>query len=683
MPGQSRQLAAIMFTDIVGYTALMGDDEQKAFDLLNKNRELQKPLIEKYGGRWIKELGDGVMASFSTATDAVQCSIAIQQSCNTISNLKLRIGIHLGDVVFENDDVFGDGVNIAARIQAIAPVGGIYISEAVYNNISNKKEINTKFVRAEILKNVKEPIKIYEISLAAASGQTKGENRNLNKIANRIWGKSFRSIMYWIFPALILIIGLVIFFNKEKLVPENIVIPALAVLPFSNESGNPDIEYLSDGMTEMLISNLSQLPNLKVKARTSVFRYKGKEVSVQQIGRELKVKAILSGRVVQRGQDLLLSLWLVDTDTEENVWSKQYNRKMSDLITLQSEIAKDVADNLKIKLSGADEQQLNKQYTADVEAYQLDLKGRFFWNRRTEEGLRKGIEYFEQAMSRDPGYSLAYVGLADSYNLLGFYGFLPPKEAFPKAKAAARQALALNEKLAEAHNSLAYAVLYYDWDFMTAEKEFTRAIELNPKYPIAHQWYGNLLTATGRWEEAIQEFKRAQELDPLSLVITAVPAWTYYYARQYDRGVEPCLKAIEMDENFALAHDWLGQVYERKGMYEKAIAAFKKGLTILSNDPETAALLAHAYAVSGNKREAQVILDDLLEHLSRRYVSPYHIATVYVGLGNKVRALKWLETAFNDRQNMLILLKHDPRMDNLRSDPRFGELLRRIAKPVD
>ncbi len=683
MPGQSRQLAAIMFTDIVGYTALMGDDEQKAFDLLNKNRELQKPLIEKYGGRWIKELGDGVMASFSTATDAVQCSIAIQQSCNTISNLKLRIGIHLGDVVFENDDVFGDGVNIAARIQAIAPVGGIYISEAVYNNISNKKEINTKFVRAEILKNVKEPIKIYEISLAAASGQTKGENRNLNKIANRIWGKSFRSIMYWIFPALILIIGLVIFFNKEKLVPENIVIPALAVLPFSNESGNPDIEYLSDGMTEMLISNLSQLPNLKVKARTSVFRYKGKEVSVQQIGRELKVKAILSGRVVQRGQDLLLSLWLVDTDTEENVWSKQYNRKMSDLITLQSEIAKDVADNLKIKLSGADEQQLNKQYTADVEAYQLDLKGRFFWNRRTEEGLRKGIEYFEQAMSRDPGYSLAYVGLADSYNLLGFYGFLPPKEAFPKAKAAARQALALNEKLAEAHNSLAYAVLYYDWDFMTAEKEFTRAIELNPKYPIAHQWYGNLLTATGRWEEAIQEFKRAQELDPLSLVITAVPAWTYYYARQYDRGVEPCLKAIEMDENFALAHDWLGQVYERKGMYEKAIAAFKKGLTILSNDPETAALLAHAYAVSGNKREAQVILDDLLEHLSQRYVSPYHIATVYVGLGNKVRALKWLETAFNDRQNMLILLKHDPRMDNLRSDPRFGELLRRIAKPVD
>jgi tetratricopeptide (TPR) repeat protein len=346
-------------------------------------------------------------------------------------------------------------------------------------------------------------------------------------------------------------------------------------------------------------------------------------------------------------------------------------------------LQKDVADNLKIKLSGADEQQLNKQYTADVEAYQLDLKGRFFWNRRTEEGLRKGIKYFEQAITKDPGYSLAYVGLADTYNVLGFYGFLPPKEAFPKAKAAARQALALNEKLAEAHNSLAYAVLYYDWDFMTAEKEFTRAIELNPKYPIAHQWYGNLLTATGRWEEAIQEFKRAQELDPLSLVITAVPAWTYYYARQYDRGVEPCLKAIEMDENFALAHDWLGQVYERKGMYEKAIAAFKKGLTILSNDPETAALLAHAYAVSGNKREAQVILDDLLEHLSQRYVSPYHIATVYVGLGNKVRALKWLETAFNDRQNMLILLKHDPRMDNLRSDPRFGELLRRIAKPVD
>jgi TolB-like protein/Tfp pilus assembly protein PilF len=674
-----RSLAAIMFTDIVGYTALMGNDEKKAFEILRKNRQLQKPIIEQHGGTWIKELGDGVLASFNTISEAVQAAIKIQEACNQAKEFALRIGIHQGEVIFEGQDVFGDAVNMASRIQAIASVNGIYVSEAVRNELTNKTDIQTRFVKLEKLKNVKEPVRIYEIGLSPSSEPIKGGNGTLKRITEKIYAKSFR--WYWILPIIILTICFVFLFNKEKLVPASTDIPALAVLPFNNESGNSDIEYLTDGMTETLISNLSQLPNLKVKARTSVFQYKRKEINVQKIGQELNVKTILSGRVVQRGQQLLLSLWLVDTETEENVWSKQYTREVSDLLTLQSEIAKDVADNLKIKLSGADEQQLKKHFTADVEAYKLYLKGRFFWNRRTEEGLRKAIEYFEQAMAKDPGYSLAFVGLADAYNVLGFYGFLPPKEAFPKAKAAAKQALALDEKLAEAHTSLAYAVLYYDWDLATAENEFTRAIALNPTYPIAHQWYGNLLTAMGRWEEAIQAFKRAQELDPLSLVITAVPAWTYYYARQYDRAIEPCVKAIEMDENFALAHVWLGQVYERKAMYEKAIAAFKKGLAISGNDPEIAALLAHVYSVYGNKQEAQAILDKLLKRSGQTYVSPYHIATVYIGLGEKDQALKWLETAFNDRQQTLILLKHDSRMDKLHSDPQFQDLLRRIALP--
>ncbi len=679
---QTRQLAAIMFTDIVGYTALMGEDEQKAFQILQKNRELQKPIIETYNGRWIKELGDGIMASFTTVSEAVNAAKEIQKQCLKSGEFSLRIGIHVGEIVFEGEDVFGDAVNIAARIQAIAPVGGIFVSEAVHYAVANKPDIKSSFVKTEILKNVKEPANIYEIIFDQLKLPTTGRNPTNKKITTVIKKKITVPVVASIIGALVLLIAVVVFFNKEKngITPD---VQTLAVLPFINESGNADLEYLSDGMTETLISNLSQLPKVKVKARTSVFRYKGKAINVQQIGKELIVKSILSGRVLQRGQDLLVSLWLVDTNTEENVWSKQYNKKMTDLITLQSEIAKDVAENLKIELSGTDENQLNKQQTSDVEAFQLDLKGRFFWNKRTEEGLRKGVEYFEQAIAKDPGYPLAYVGLADSYNIIGFYNFLPPKEAFPKAKAAARQALVLDEKLSEAHNSLAYVLLYYDWDFAAAEEEFKRAIELNPRYAVAHQWYANLLTAMGRWDEAIQQFKRSQELDVLSPVITAVPAWTYYYARQYDRAIQPCLKAIEMDANLALAYNWLGQAYERKGMYEKAIAQFKEGLRISPDDFNLKALLAHVYAASGNKREAQVNLNDLLESGSKRYVSPYHLATIYTSLGDKDNAIKWLETSLNNRQHILIFLKYDSRMDDLRSDPRFTFLLQRISRLRD
>jgi TolB-like protein/Tfp pilus assembly protein PilF len=452
-------------------------------------------------------------------------------------------------------------------------------------------------------------------------------------------------------------------------------------MPFVNESGNADVEYLSDGMTESLINSLSQLPKLNVKARSSVFRYKGKDVEPQDIAAKLSVQALLNGRVIQRGDGLTLYLSLVDAYNGNLIWGEQYNRKLTDLVALQQEIARDVSNKLRVKLSSAEQQKLSQNHTENFEAYHLYLKGRFFWNRRTEEGLRKGLGYFEQALLEDPQYALAYIGLADSYNVLGFYSYLSPKESFLKAKVAAEKALKLNEELSEAHSSLAYAMLYYDWDFASAEREFRRAIELNPNYPIAHQWYGNLLTAMGRWDEALQEFKRAQELDPLSLVITAVPGWTYYYARQYDKAVEFCHKAIEMDRNFALAHDWLGQAYERKGMYEEAISEFKEALSLSGQSPEITALLAHAYAVSGNKRQAQAILDDMIELSQGRYVPPYHIATIYVGLGDKNQAFKWLNVAYNDRQNILVFLKHDARLDNLRDDPRYQDLLRRIGLP--
>ncbi|MDQ3845738.1 MAG: adenylate/guanylate cyclase domain-containing protein, partial [Bacteroidota bacterium] len=392
----SRQLAAIMFTDIVGYTALMGEDEQRAFELLRKNRQLQRPLIEQYKGQWIKELGDGVLASFPTVTDAVLCATEIQRVCNESGDYKLRIGIHLGEVVFEDGDVFGDGVNIASRLQALAPVGGIWISETVHHNVFNKKEIRTRFVREEVLKNVKEPVRIYEITTGeAAIPLDQSHSFKHSSPAKRPLSTARKnSKPLYIITAivfLLVIAGLSYWFYINQ---NSKQIQSIAVLPFVNESHNTDLEYLSDGITETLINALAQLPNLNVKARSSVFRYKGKETDEKTIGKELNVQAVLRGRVVQRSDALTLYLALVDAATNNQIWGEEYNRKTTDLVALQSEITRDVTNKLRVKLSGAEEQKLAKNYTANSEAYQLYLKGRFHFNKRTAKDIDKSIEYY-------------------------------------------------------------------------------------------------------------------------------------------------------------------------------------------------------------------------------------------------------------------------------------------------
>lgn len=341
-------------------------------------------------------------------------------------------------------------------------------------------------------------------------------------------------------------------------------VESIAVLPFQNEGGNPDVEYLSDGMTESLINSLSQLPKLNVKARTSVFRYKGKEVEPHQVGSDLNVQAILSGRVVQRGDDLTLYLSLVDGRNGNQLWGEQYNRKLTNLVTLQNEIARDVANKLRTRLSGTDEQKLAKNYTENEEAYQLYLKGRYFWNKRTGDDINKSIEYFNQAIAKDPNYALAYTGLADSYVILPSYTPTRGKEAYPKAQVAATKALELNDKLAEAYTALAYIREFFDWDFVNAERDFKRSIELNANYPTARQWYGEYLSAMGRHGEAIVQIKRAQELDPLSLIINRELGTAFSFAGQYDQAIEQLRKTLDMDSSFVPAHHELGWAYTQK-----------------------------------------------------------------------------------------------------------------------
>ncbi len=457
-------------------------------------------------------------------------------------------------------------------------------------------------------------------------------------------------------------------------------IESIAVLPFANESSNADNEYLSDGMTETLISSLSQLPNLSVKARSSVFRYKGKEINPQQIGKELNVQAVLNGRVIQRGQDLTLYIELMDATTEKVLWGEQYNRKQTDLVSLQSEIARDVSQKLRQRLTKSEEQSVTRSYTENVEAYQLYLKGEYFRNKFTREDLQKSIEYYNQAIEKDPNYALAYTGLAAAYVQMG-NTYLSPNETYPKAKAYAAKALAIDDTLAEAHTGMGGVKALYDWEWATAERELKRAQSLNPNYADAHQLYGGyVLTATGRLDEAKAEMKRAQELDPLSLIITADVGNAFYYARQYDEAIEQYKKALDLDPRFFITYLWLGAAYEQKKMYSQAIAELQKGLAFVRH-PQLISSLGHVYAVAGQRAEAQQLLEELQEMSKQSYINPYLIALIYVGLGEKEQAFTWLEKAYQERFFFLIWLKVEPRFDPLRDDPRFQDLIRRVGLP--
>ncbi len=460
---------------------------------------------------------------------------------------------------------------------------------------------------------------------------------------------------------------------------ENRQIRSVAVLPFVSESGDSENEYLSDGLTELFINRLSQLPDLTVKARNSVFQYKGKQLNTQSVGSELAVQAILLGRISRRNDELKLNLELVDCRTGNQIWGEQYNYKTNALIRFQSEIVQDVANKLRSRLSNKDEQKINKIYTQNAEAYLDFLRGRFYWNKRTAKDLQKSVEYYEKAVALDPNFALAYAGLADSYVLFSGYAVGTPQESFPKAKQAAQTAIRLDDSLAEAHTSLSYVLFNYDWDFEASEKEIRRAIELNPNYSTAFHWYGNAnLLALGKLDESIESVRRAHELDPLSLIINADLATAYLYAGQYEKAVEQYKKTIELDENFAYAHSYLGRTYMMMREYESAAKEYEKAFA-LSRDPRVIMLFACNYSKMGKPDEALKKIEELKIISQEKYVSPYYFALAYTSLGDKNKAFEWLEKAFAAREGRMTLIKADPLLDNLHSDARFKDLLKRVG----
>ncbi|HEY6806525.1 MAG TPA: winged helix-turn-helix domain-containing protein [Pyrinomonadaceae bacterium] len=446
-------------------------------------------------------------------------------------------------------------------------------------------------------------------------------------------------------------------------------IQSIAVLPFVDEAGDADSEYINDKIAESLINSLSKIPQLRVVPRSVVAGYKGKQIDPRQVGKDLNVRAVVTGRMRKHGDIISIQADLIDLDNVAQLWGQNYEHKLSDVILVQEDISRDIFENLRLKLNVEEKKQL--------EAYRLYLKGRNSWNKRTSDDVQQAIDFFNQAIAIDPNYASAYAGLADCYNMLVVYGRLQPKEGFPKAKEAAMKALEIDENQAEAHSSLGFIDFRWDWDRAQTEREFQTAIKLKPGYAPAHQWYSSYLVAVERFDEAIAEAKRTEELEPLSFVASSHLGWIYYLSGKNDLAIEQCKKILDLDPSSFPARRYLGLAYEGKGMYAEAIHEFQTGVKI-SGSPLMLALLGHAYAASGKKAEAQRTLAGLQQLQSQRYVSPYTVAAIYTGLGDQEQAFKWLEKAVEERDIWLMNLKVDPVFAKLRSNPKFTDLLARI-----
>jgi TolB-like protein/DNA-binding winged helix-turn-helix (wHTH) protein/lipoprotein NlpI len=455
-------------------------------------------------------------------------------------------------------------------------------------------------------------------------------------------------------------------------------IRSLAVLPLENLSGDPGEEYFADGMTDELITDLAQIGELRVISRTSVMRFKGARKPLPEIARELNVDAVVEGTVERYGDHVRVRAQLIRAADDGHLWAESFEREPQDVLALQSEISSAIARQVQVKLLPASPGSVRPVKPAAYEAY---LKGRFAWNKRSEAGLQEGIEHFQQAMAAEPSYAAAYSGMADSYTTLGYLSYLAPKEAFPQARAAAMKALELDSTLAEPHASLAYVRFYYDWDWPGAEAEFKQAIALNPNYAAAHDWYSYYLTAMGRPEEALVEIRRAQEIDPLSLAISTDIGFQLYYKGNYDEAIPQLRKTLQTNPKFPLAHLWLGRAYQQKEMYEEAMAEYRQTDAVLPDWVVTLAAIGNLEGRAGQKREARDILARLNTLSQKKYVTPYGMALVYVGLGEKDQALNWLDKALEERAHWLVWIRLDPRWNSIRDEPRFKTIVKRLGFP--
>jgi len=688
MPSEpKRKLAAIMFTDMVGYTALMQKEELRARELVQNHREIIKPLIEKHAGEVIQYVGDGTFSTFGSAIEAVNCAIEIQCNLRDNEEISLRIGIHVGDVVVEGEEVYGDGVNIASRLEPLAEPGGVCISERVYDDIRNQSNMDAKFLGEKVLKNVDRPVKIYcltgeglKVAKSFEKSSASGETLISEKSIPRKFIYSGAAVMVLL---IVVLWNLPFFSSGERALEASGEIRSIAVLPLENLSGDPDKEYFSDGMTEALIADIAKIRSLKVISRTSVMRYKGTDKSLPEIARHLKVDAILEGSVMHAEGKVRITIQLIRASTDEHLWAESYTGKLENILTLQGNIAKaiaKIAKEIKITLTPEEELNLSSKMKIIPEAHEAYLRGKHFWNKRTGDDIKKALEYFKEAVNIEPLYALAHVGIAESFNLLHQHSGIPSRETYPKAKAAALKALEIDPDLGEAHISIAYALTEHFWDWEAAETEYKRGLELSPYYATGHQWYAEHLMDMGRYDESKKEIKLARELDPLSKIIFQVEAFIYYWSGDADIALRLVDRNIELYPDLGGMYIIKAYFHFSQGEYEEASRMWLKAFEIGKVSTEVVEEGREALKLYGIKGLFNVFLEF---HLKQDPINSYSVAEDYYVLGDYERSLDWLEHAIKDRNWLMITIKQDRTFSDpeFRSNPRFQAILKKMNFP--
>lgn len=668
---QSRQLAAIMFTDIVGYTALMGKDEQRAFELLNKNRQIQKPIIDECNGIWIKELGDGVMASFKTVSDAVIAAIKIQQACNAANEFQLRIGIHQGEVIIEENDLFGDAVNIASRIQSVASPGSIFVSEVVHHNVFNKNDIHTEFVKTENLKNVKEPVKIYRVRFDGSAPLTHQSFRSIKK-------KNYAFILLGLI--IIVSVAYFIFKSSKKTNIESTSLDtiesSIAVLPFENRSNDKDQEYFSDGLSEELLNMLAKIPELKVIGRTSSFAFKGKNEDLRIIGQKLNVAHLLEGSVQKNGNTIRVTAALVRASDGKSIWNDRYDGDLKNIFELQDTIAQTVVQQLKVKLLQVPS--ANVSGAGNVDAYNLVLQGNYFYDKLDKENVAKAVDFYRQALKLDSTDARIWARLAGAVSRQAWQNYVDRRAGRDEAKKAALKAIALDKNSADGYTELADGLVYDQFDWTEAEENYKKALAIEPKNPGAlYGLGGGLYFATGRWDEAIKYMKVCIELEPLKPLYHLNLGNILSHAGRIEEAKLYLDKALEINPQFQRAHLYLGRNYLLKGKADLALAEMQQeNLEVFRNFG-----LALTYHTLGKTKEADEQLKNFTDKFQNEW--SYLLAELYAYRGEKSKALQWLENAYQKHDGWLVFLKGDPLMKNLRGDPRYNTFLTKMNLQPD
>jgi len=630
-----------MYTDIVGYTALTQSDEAQTLAVLERHNRLLRPIFPRFHGREVKAIGDSFLVEFESALDATNCAVEVQRLLHDYNisskdewRITLRIGIHLGDVVRSGSDILGDAVNIASRLQPLAEPEGVCISEQVYDQVRNKVPQTLVKLEPHDLKGVKFRVDVYKIVMPwkkAAAVETPAYANN-----------------------------------------------RIAILPFANFSPDPNDEYFANGMTEEIISTVSGIGGLSVISRTSVMKYKGTSKDVEEIGRELKVGSILEGSFRKAGNKIRVTTQLIDVAGDKHLWAQNYDRNLDDVFEVQSDVAKQVAEALKVRILSPERERIEKKPTESTAAYTLYLRGRSIWNKRGPENLKKAMEYFELAVKEDPEFALGYVGQADCSVLLVDTFHINPEENLAKAKTMAEKALQLDFSLAEAHSTLGL-VSCNEYDLQRAEDEFRRAIELKPSYATAHQWYFLLLLDELRWEEARKEIEKAVELDPLSGIIMSNLGAYYYSRRDFSKAAEEYRIAVEL--GFEGAHADLLDAYGMLKMYDQMEKETEAGVRYFKDTFPgimTLADVAKAY-FRGDKATVRRLLPELEARQKETLATATGIAGFYFFLGDVEKGFEWLERAYSSKESGLLGIQLNLNLDVVRNDPRYLDLLKRLG----